>query len=176
MSLGLLSKHASQRTSVGVLPVLVLGAVALGGGANVARSGAAPSSPARGTVLATAAATRSVSLSASLHLVGRPGHVIYEQGTISGTLSGTVSARCTSISSTKGTATFTIYTKGGSLSGRASTRGHVVGASVPFAGTAVMTSGTGVWAHAAGSNLQYSGVMNRQNYRIAEHLTGSIRS
>jgi len=172
MSLGLLSKHASQRTSVGVLLVLV--ATAIGAAADVAQSGATQSSPGRGP--ATAAAARAVSLSASLHLVGRPGHVLYEQGTISGTLSATVSARCTSISSTKGTATFTIYTKGGSFSGRASTRGHVAGASVPFAGTAVVTSGTGVWAHAAGSNLQYSGVMNRQNYRIAEHLTGNIRS
>ncbi len=173
MGFGLLSKHAMQHTYVRVA-LLVLTAVALGAAAGVAQSSATSSRSEHGTAIV--AATRSVSLTASLHLVGRPERVLTEQGTISGSVSGSVSARCVSISSTSGTATFTIYTKGGSFSGKAATRGHVEGASVPFAGTATITGGTGIWAHASGSSLHYSGVMDRQNFRITEHLTGSLRA
>jgi hypothetical protein len=110
-----------------------------------------------------------------MHLVGRPTHVLNEQGTISGTLSGTAYSRSTAISTTQGTATFTFNTKGGSLIGEAATHGRIVGAMVYFTGTAKITKGTGTWARARGSSLQYTGTMNRQNFRVTQHISGSIK-
>jgi hypothetical protein len=101
--------------------------------------------------------------------------VIYEQGTVSGTLSATVSSRSTAINTTQGAGTFTIYPKGGSFSCQAFTHGRLVGSTIYFTGTAKIVSGTGSWAHASSSNMRYTGTMNRQNYRITLHITGTIK-
>jgi hypothetical protein len=172
MGVGLLSKRTLQHGFAQVL--LVLLTVALGAAAGVAPSGAASSSSGRGVPVAVAARTLSLNLSAKTHLVGRPGRTLNEQGTLTGTLSGTAYTRSTAISSIQGTGTFTFYPKGGSLSGRASTHARVVGATVYFSGTARITGGSGTWAHVSSSSLQYSGTMDRQNYRVIEHISGSI--
>jgi hypothetical protein len=162
------AKCASLRVSLALLAVTL----GLGTAAGVAPSGAVPSRPGP---IAVAARTLSLNLTASMHLVGRPGHVLTHQGALSGTLSGQMYARSVSLSSNRGTATFTFYLKGGTLSGQATISGHVVGAAVPFTGTAKITGGTGSWAHTSGGNLRYSGVMNRQNFHIAEHISGTVR-
>ena len=154
---------------------LALSVTTLGVSACVAPSGAAPANPARHGPVAVAARSMSLKLTATMHLVGRPGHVLSEKGSISGTLSGSVSSQSVTLPGNKGTSTFTFYTKGGSFSGKASTHGHVVGASAYFEGIATITAGTGVYAHAKGSNLQYTGVMNRQNFRVTDHVSGTIR-
>lgn len=112
-----------------------------------------------------------------MHLVGRPGRVLNEQGTFKGSISGSITLRFVSVissTSTGGTGTFTAYPKGGSFSGRTSTKGHVVGATIYFTGSASITRGTGRWAHASGSNLQFSGSINRQNFRSTGHMQGHI--
>ncbi len=138
---------------------------------------AAPSSatPAHSRLVAVAARTLNLNLYAQFHLIGRPGHVLTEQGTFTGTLSGTASSRNVTISSTKGTGTFVLYTKSGALSGEGTTHSRTVGATVSYTGTAKITSGTGEWTHASGSELTFSGTVNRQNYRFTEHITGSLR-
>lgn len=116
-----------------------------------------------------------MNVSTKLHLVGRAGHVLNHQGTVSGTLTGAVSARSVAFTSTHGEGTFVFYPKGGSISGRATSHGRVVGARVYITGTATIIGGTGKWAHASGSGLQFSGVLNRQNLSVTEHFAGSIR-
>jgi hypothetical protein len=172
MGVHLPSKHASQRASLRASLVLLAGAV--GVAVSVAPSGAAPSHPERGLPRATAAKTMPLSLNASMHLIGRPGHVLNEQGSFTGTLSGSIAIHFVSATSTSGTGTFVAYPQGGSISGRTATRGHVVGANVYFSGTMSITSGTGRWAHAAGSGLQFNGVINRQNFHATGHMQGSI--
>jgi hypothetical protein len=151
---------------------MVLLAVILGAAANVAPSGAAPS---RTEPVAIAARTMSLNVNVNLHLVGHPEQVFHEQGSFSGSLSGSVSTRNTASSSSAGEGTFTLYPRGGSISGRGSTHGYIVGAIAYFSGTANITGGTGRWAHATGSNMHYSGTLNRQNLHITEHITGTIR-
>jgi hypothetical protein len=164
---------SSRRQSARILPALLvaaLGAGALGviAGATASAAGQHP------RPVAFAARKLSLNLSAKLQLVGHPGHVLNDRGTVSGTLSGTVSSRIVALSSTNGTGTFTFYSKSGNLSGSALTRGRVVGATVYFTGTATVTGGSGKWAHASGRNLQFSGTMDRQNFHVSERISGSI--
>jgi hypothetical protein len=129
----------------------------------------------RSTPAARAARTLTFNISASLHLVGLAGHVLNEKGSFTGTQSGTIAIRFTSVSSTSGNATFAAYSsKGGSVSGRASTKGHVVGATVYFTGTITVTGGTGRWAHASGRNLHFSGTVDRHNFHATAHIQGTI--
>lgn len=163
-------KRAWQRTSVRVS--LALLPVALGTAAVVAPSGAAPS---RSGSIALAARTLNLNVNANLHLVGRPGHTLTEQGSFTGTLSGTVSSRSVAISTSHGTGTFTMSTKHGSFSGQGISHSRIVGATAYFSGTAKIVGGTGEWAHALGSVLAFSGTVDRQNYQFNEHITGSLR-
>lgn len=143
---------------------LIVGAIA----------GVAPSGAASGGARAVAAKTQSFNINSTLHLVGHPGHVLNEQGTFGGTQSGTIAIRFTSVSSTSGEATFTAYPSGGSVSGRASTKGEVVGANVYFSGNMTVTGGTGRWAHASSRGLGFSGVVDRRSFRATTHMTGTI--
>lgn len=115
-----------------------------------------------------------MALTVKMHLVGRPGHVLTEQGSVSGTYSGSASSRNVALISNQGESTFTLYFKGGSLSGRSTSHGHVVGATAYFTGAGKITGGTGTWAHAAGSSLQFSGTFDRQNYAVTDHVTGTV--
>jgi hypothetical protein len=146
--------------------VAILGAVV-----GVAPSGAAP---ARGGPVAVAAKTQVFNINSTLHLIGRPGHVLNEQGTFTGSQSGTIAIRFTSVTSTSGGATFVAYPSGGSVSGVTSTKGHVVGAKVYFTGSMTVTGGTGRWAHASGRGLVFTGVVDRQNFHATTHMQGSI--
>jgi hypothetical protein len=124
---------------------------------------------------AVAARTMAFNITSNLRLVGRPGHVLNEQGTFSGSQSGTIAIRFTSVTSTSGEATFTAYPKGGGwVSGRTSTKGRVVGASVYFGGTMTITGGSGRWAHASGHGLGFSGVVDRRSFHATTHMQGSI--
>jgi hypothetical protein len=163
-------RHAWQRAFLRVSMALL--PVAFGASALVAPSGATPSRP---DPIAVATRTLNLNLNANYHLVGRPGHMISEQGSFTGTLSGTLISRSVVVSSTLGTGTFTLYTKGGSLSGEATSHARVVGPIGYFSGTAKITKGTGKWAHSPGSTLAFSGTVNRQNYHFVEHVTGSLR-
>jgi hypothetical protein len=143
--------------------------------AGVAPSGAAPARPARDEPVAVAAKTLAFDINSNLHLVGRPGHVLNEHGTFSGSQSGTIEIRFTSVSHTSGEATFAAYSsQGGSVSGRATTKGHVVGATVYFTGSMTVTGGTGRWAHASGRDLLFSGAVNRHTFSATTHTQGSI--
>jgi hypothetical protein len=124
---------------------------------------------------AHAAGSLAFNINSTLHLIGHPGHVLNEQGTFNGSQSGTIAIRFTSVTSTSGGATFTAYSsKGGSVSGRTSTKGHVVGAKVYFTGTMSITGGTGRWSHASGGGIRFSGVVDRHNFHATTQMQGSI--
>jgi hypothetical protein len=159
-----------QRRGLGGLwLVSVLAALGVGAGVVSSEAGAA-----RGGPVAAAAKTQTFDINSTLHLVGKAGHVINEQGSFSGSQSGTIDIRFTSVSSTAGEATFVAYQSGGSVSGRTSTRGHVVGRTVYLTGSMTITGGTGRWAHASGHGLGFSGVVDRQNFHATTHMQGSI--
>lgn len=143
----------------------------LGAIAWMAPSGAASGS---GGPAAVAARTQAFNINSTLHLVGRAGHVLNEQGTFTGSQSGTIAIRFTSVTSTSGGATFVAYPSGGSVSGRTSTRGQIVGAKVYFSGSMTITGGTGRWAHASGRGLGFSGVVDRRNFHATTHMQGTI--
>jgi hypothetical protein len=122
-----------------------------------------------------AASSLAFNINSNLHLVGRAGRVLNEQGTFSGSQSGTIALRFTSATSTSGEASFTAYSsKGGSVSGRTATRGRVVGATVYLTGTMTITGGTGRWKHASGRNLKFSGVVDRHDFHATTQMQGNI--
>jgi len=128
-----------------------------------------------GAPTAVTARTVTFNIESNLHLIGRPGHVFNERGTFSGSQSGTIEIRFTSVTHTSGEATFAAYSShGGSVSGHASTKGHVVGATVYFNGNLTVTGGTGQWAHASGRNLRFSGTVDRHTFNAKTHMQGSI--
>jgi hypothetical protein len=173
MGLRLLWKRMSQPA---LLRVSLVGSiVSLGALFGVTSSGADVSHQARGGPVAAAARVMSLNLTTTLHVVGRPGHVAYAKGTVSGTFSGTTSVRYTAVGSTEGEATFSIYpSSGGSLLGRSVTHGHAAGPIAYFSGTATITGGTGRWAHAHGTGLSFSGTLNRQNYHSMSVTRGKL--
>lgn len=174
MGFTLLPKHGRKSGPLRVSLALVILTAALGAGAWVSPSGAVSSGPRHDTAVALAAKTRSFEVTATMHLVGRPGHILTEQGRVTGTLTGTAYSRNTTLPANRAESTFTVYGKGASVSGRSSSQGHVVGATAYFTGTATITGGTGAWAHAKGSDLHFSGVVNRQNYNVTEHVAGAV--
>ncbi len=164
------SRGAPLRVGVGVAAVVVVGSVA-----SALPSGATASRPGRGGPVGVAAGTFAFNINSNLHLIGRPGHILNEKGTFTGSQSGTISIRFTKVSSTSGSATFAAYSShGGSVSGSASTKGHVVGANIYFTGVLAVTGGTGRWAHASGSGLKFDGVVDRQDFHATTHIQGSF--
>lgn len=172
MGIHLPSMQVRRRGARRVLLVVPMVTLGIGATAGVPSSGALPSPS---EPVAVAAKVLFLNVTTNLHLVSRSGHTLIHQGSTSGNLSGAIYTHSVALSTSRGEGTFTFYPKGGSISGRASTRGHVVGATLYFTGTATITGGTGKWAHASGSGLQYSGVMNRQNFHVTEHFSGNIR-
>jgi hypothetical protein len=162
-------KSARRSTYLWTLPASLLAALLLAIAALSSDASPAPVRP-----RARVASGLSVSWVSNMHLVGRPGHTLNESGTVSGTVSGSIYSRGEAITTNIGTATFTIWIKGGSISGRAGTHGHIVGATAYFYGTALITAGSGRLAHAVGSHLRFSGTLNRQNYRVNEHISGTL--
>jgi hypothetical protein len=124
---------------------------------------------------AQAAGTLTFNINASLRLVGLAGHVLNEKGSFTGTQSGTIAIRFTSVNASSGSATFAAYSsRGGSVSGRATTKGHRVGATDYFTGIATITGGTGRWAHASGRNLRFTGTVDRHNFHASTHIQGTM--
>ena len=179
MGIRLSLKDALQRMPSRVL--LALLATSAFASVWIASSGAVSAREAKAGAVAKAgpigvlARAMALNLTVHMHLVGRPGHLLVEQGRVSGTFSGSAFSRNTALGSNQGVSTFTISSKAGSLSGRASSRGHVVGPTAYFVGSGTITGGTGTWAHAAGSHLQFSGTMDRQNYNVTDRVTGTVR-
>lgn len=108
---------------------------------------------------------------AHLHYISASGSLLYEAGKAVGTLPGGMHAHMR-VSSTF-TGTFTIYAHGGSITGHGSARPHGSGLYESFAGTLVVTGGSGRFRHAHGRAGLY-GTFNRRNYAMVVQTTGTL--
>jgi hypothetical protein len=125
---------------------------------------------------ARARAARSISFDETghLHLVGKHGFTLYEQGTATGTAAGTIYVRLTAVSTSRVTAEVSIYPKGGSLTGYATASYRTASTTAGFAGTMSIERGTGSYAHVHGSGLSFSGTIQRSNDAVAVQMSGRL--
>jgi hypothetical protein len=124
-----------------------------------------------GAVTGADAQTLKATDTAKLHYLKASGSTLYEEGVAKGTIPGTMRAHCT-LGSTF-TATFTIYTHGGTIIGRGTATPHGSGVYESFAGKLTVTGGTGRYAHAHGHAGLY-GTFNRRTYALVIQTTGSL--
>jgi hypothetical protein len=145
------SRSARRRRAAYAAPI----AIALGAGAS----------------LATGADLRAVD-TAKLHYVGAVGEEVYETGGASGTLPGSMRVHMIFASTFSGS--FAIYTRGGRIDGHGKARPHGEGVYESFAGTLVVTGGTGRYRRAHGTAHLY-GTFNRENYALTIQTAGTLR-
>ncbi len=106
-----------------------------------------------------------------LHLLKASGSIIYDQGPATGTLVGTATVHLTV--ATIVTATFTIATSAGSISGSGRAALHSSGRYASFGGTLSVSKGTGRYAHAAGAGALY-GVIDRRTDALTVQALGTL--
>jgi hypothetical protein len=121
--------------------------------------------------LARAAHVLAATDAANLHYVSASGSLLLDEGKASGTLPGSMRVHLNL--GTTFTSTFTIFASGGSISGRGSAKPHGFGKYESFAGTLIVTGGTGRYARAHGRGRFY-GTFNRSNYALVVKTTGSL--
>lgn len=97
---------------------------------------------------------------------------LFEEGTAHGTLPGSMDAYCSLGAAFS--ASFTIHTNGGTIDGHGTATPHAGGGLYEsFAGTLIITGGTGRYAHARGHGGLY-GTFNRRTYALTVQTTGSL--
>jgi hypothetical protein len=129
-----------------------------------------------GAVAATASSS-SIALkeTASLKRVGKAkGFDLTEKGTAGGSLKGSIDLSLHVVSTNEVTASVSVYPKGGALYGSGSASYHVHGAYAEFSGTLSITKGSGSWSGAHGSNLKFSGKIERSNDNVSVSLSGAL--
>jgi hypothetical protein len=134
-------------------------------------SGTARAREAGHEVAARAARTLNATDTAYLHYLHSSGSLLFEEGSASGTLPGKMRAHC-SVGATV-TASFTLYTSGGSINGHGTATPHGSGTYESFAGSLTVTGGSGRYAHAHGHAGLY-GVFNRRTYALTIQTTGRL--
>jgi hypothetical protein len=108
---------------------------------------------------------------AHLHYLSASGALLYEEGRATGTLPGRMRAHV-NVGATF-TGNFTIYTSGGSITGHGAATPHGSGAYESFAGSLVVSGGSGRYAHAHGRAGLY-GTFDRSNYAFVVQTTGTL--
>lgn len=145
-----------------MLAVGVVGAPALTASPTVAAGLRRPARMAR-TVSATD--------TAHLHYLRNSNSLLIEEGSVTGDLPGSMRASV-EIGPTA-TGSFTFYTGSGTITGHGDAKLRGYGMYASFAGTLVITSGTGRYAHAHGNAGLY-GTFNRRSYALLVQTTGSL--
>lgn len=108
---------------------------------------------------------------AGLRLTNNSETTLDERGHATGTFNAPVTARL-NFSPNHVTAVFTIYPKGGSISGKAQARYVVKNGIGYYGGTLTITRGTGAYKHASGSNIGISGTINRLTFAVTVKVNG----
>jgi hypothetical protein len=112
---------------------------------------------------------------AHLHYIAREseGSTLVEEGSAAGQLPGAMRARLT-VGTTSFTGRFSLKTRGGSIiRGYGSAKPSGGGRYPSFAGSLIVTGGTGRYAHAHGKAGLY-GVFDRQTYGLTVQTTGRL--
>ena len=161
-----LGGHSRARVAMvaGIMSAGVLTGVA---GLGVGISSAAGTS-------AVAARTISLSETGHLHRTSSSGLKLNEQGSASGTIKGTIYIHLNVVSPNRVTAEVNIYPSGGSLTGSGSANYSVNGGTASFSGKLSIKRGTGSYAHAHGSGLNFSGTIRRLSGAVTVRLSGSM--
>jgi hypothetical protein len=121
--------------------------------------------------VADTARTVNATDTAHLHYLRSSGSLLFEEGVADGTLPGNMRAQF-NIGATV-TASFTIYTRGGTLIGNGSAAPHGSGVYESFGGSLLVTGGTGRYAHAHGRAGLY-GTFDRKTYALVVQTTGRL--
>ncbi len=108
---------------------------------------------------------------AHLRYVSASGSLLFEEGAASGTLPGSMRVHLDVGTTLSGS--FTIYTRGGTIRGHGEATPHGAGVYESFAGTLVVTGGSGRYAHARGHTGLY-GTFDRDNYALTVQTTGTL--
>jgi hypothetical protein len=108
---------------------------------------------------------------AHLHYIRSSGSELFEEGSASGTLPGSMRVRCEIGANV--TASFTIYTNGGTIKGHGSAKPHGSGTYESFSGLLMATGGTGRYTHAHG-HAGFYGVFNRKTYSLTVQTAGNL--
>jgi hypothetical protein len=108
---------------------------------------------------------------AHLHFVRGSGSLLFEEGSASGTLPGSMRVHCDIGPTLR--ASFTIYTRGGSITGHGAAVPHGSGRYESFGGTLLATGGSGRYAHARGRGGLY-GTFDRKTYALLIQTTGTL--
>lgn len=160
------------RRSNGLIPPLgVATVVALA--ASLAAGTPAWSAPQTRAAVANGARVISLNENGSLHLTSKNGFTLNEQGPASGTVRGTIYVHLTIVSSRRVTAELSIYPSGGSITAKGSASYRKEAANARFVGSIAIERGSGSYANAHGSNLSFSGTIQRSNDAITVHVAGS---
>jgi hypothetical protein len=159
------AQHTRRTTWLTILlPGLLVGIIA-----STAPAGLA--APAGHTPLAHVARTLKATDTANLRYIKHSGSQLFEEGSAQGDLPGSMRANL-SIGATF-TASFTIYTHGGTITGHGSATPHGASLDEHFSGTLTVTGGTGRYTHAHG-HAGLSGTFNRRTYAVTLQTSGSL--
>jgi hypothetical protein len=128
----------------------------------------------RSATRAHAARTFTLNESAHLRLTSKHGFTLNERGGASGTITGTIYVHLRIVSTSRVTAEINIYPRGGSVSGYATAGYHKGNQTASFSGLMSIVRGTGSYGGAHGSNLSFSGTIQRSNDAVTVHMSGRV--
>lgn len=120
---------------------------------------------------AHAARALKASDSAHLHYVSASGSLLYETGRATGTLPGSMRAHVRIGATISGS--FTIYARGGTISGHGAATPKGEGVYESFAGSLTVAGGSGRYARARGTARLY-GTFNRNTYALVVQTVGTL--
>jgi hypothetical protein len=124
-----------------------------------------------GAPAAHAARVLHASDQAHLRYVSASGSTLYETGRALGTLPGSMHVHMRIAATFSGS--FLIYAQGGTIEGHGSATPHGSGVYESFAGTLIVSGGTGRYSHAHGTAGLY-GTFNRDTYALVVKTTGNL--
>ena len=108
---------------------------------------------------------------AHLRYVRSSGSLLLDEGTASGTLPGRMRASVNVGATISGT--FTVYIHSGTITGHGSAIPHGSGVYESFAGSLVVTGGSGRYERASGRARLY-GTFDRDNYALVVQTAGTL--